>query len=677
MFTGFEPDPDITDPTDPYFGTGTWRYQDGTSMYGQGDPEEARRLWKPPAPPASDPDGAGPAPPPMLERPRQPDNATPPVQRAAPPTAGVTPGGGIEIPRESRIAWVHNNPGNLKYVGQEGASRGEPAEDGGHWAAFESPEEGLAALQRQVQLDASRGMTTRQFIGKYAPPSSNDTDTYIRQASQQLGVDPDTPLGDVPTDAVVAFMAQKESNTRLGGSGSSPSGGLQPPGASAPRVFPPSVSGMPAALAEVRGMPMSPDQMQDRQRAIYESTMQQASAVQQAAQERQRGREEAVAIVKDQHDRFMAEQQQQLAVKTAAKLEAQKNVEQAMATQLDPGRVIKNMSTGDMVLGAVALALGGLGQTLQQRGGQQGAQNGALLMMQKAIADDIEAQKEDKRSRVAHWTRVFNDQESGIAAARAEMFNAAGQFAQFQAQQKAGNADIQAQMMQDSAALIAAGQKETQSIMDREAERITMRYAPPDPKIAGALGGGGTVPQIARVGVEDRDQETRDALANAYNPSSPTDRSQMVAMTKEMQQITKLEQTLDGLKQWYGVGTEKEDYDSSATGPWWNPGNWADNDEKDRALRDLWAQVELDTRSGWQTEPNGEVKQVELSGINRPKRDNETPNKLRDLEEEIKRRKEAIMSGTNAPVRAAWKYQNGYPLQTSGGGRPVTGRVQR
>jgi len=479
MFRGFEPDPEISDPTDPDFGTGIWQYEDGTSMYGQGDPEEARRLYKPPAPP---PAREAPEPPPMLARPE-----TAPVdqqtQRPAAAPAPAEPESSIRIPKASRIAYVHNNPGNLKYVGQAGASRGEPAEDGGHWAAFESPEDGIAALNRQVEIDAARGKTVGEFITKYAPPSSNDTSLYIQQASASLGADPSVKLADLPRDRVVAFMAQKESGTELGGSGlPEQSAARRAPGAGLPGSF----QGMPAATAEIRGTPLSPEQLQANQQGVYDRTMSAAGAVQAATQARLEGREEALAVVQANHQSFMGDQQRQLQARTAAKLEAEQNIKTAMATQLDPGRLIKQMSTGDVILGAVALALGGLGQTLQQRGGQRGATNGALDMMQKAIDNDIEQQKEDKKSRVAHWTRVFGDEEMGIKAARAEMYNAAGQFAQFQAQQKATNADIQAQMLQDSAALMAKGQAEVQGLVDKENERVSIRYAPPPPPPAGA-----------------------------------------------------------------------------------------------------------------------------------------------------------------------------------------------
>lgn len=110
----------------------------------------------------------------------------------------------------SRLAKVNNNPGNLRFVGQQGATQGE-----GGFAKFNTPEEGLAALQKQIQLDSSRGHTLASFIAKYAPPGENDTTTYIRQAVNSLGVTPTTPVNQIPIQDLVRFMALKESSTKI------------------------------------------------------------------------------------------------------------------------------------------------------------------------------------------------------------------------------------------------------------------------------------------------------------------------------------------------------------------------------------------------------------------------------------------------------------------------------
>lgn len=87
------------------------------------------------------------------------------------------------------LAQRNNNPGNLRYVGQTGATQGQ-----GGFAAFATPEAGQQALIDQVNLDASRGLTLAQFLAKFAPPSENDTTNYIQFVSSQTGIDPNEPL---------------------------------------------------------------------------------------------------------------------------------------------------------------------------------------------------------------------------------------------------------------------------------------------------------------------------------------------------------------------------------------------------------------------------------------------------------------------------------------------------
>jgi len=107
-------------------------------------------------------------------------------------------------------AYVNNNPGNLRFAGQSGATQGE-----GGFARFSSPEEGVKALQRQIELDASRGLTLGQFINKYAPPSENDTTKYIQDVIAMTGVNPLTPISAIDVKKLTQAIAQKESGTNI------------------------------------------------------------------------------------------------------------------------------------------------------------------------------------------------------------------------------------------------------------------------------------------------------------------------------------------------------------------------------------------------------------------------------------------------------------------------------
>lgn len=108
----------------------------------------------------------------------------------------------------SPLAVANNNPGNLRYVGQAGAKPGK-----GGFASFPTPEAGVKALSSQIQLDAGRGHTLASFINKYAPPVENNTSVYLQQATKALGVSPSTKLASIDHNALLKFMAKKESST--------------------------------------------------------------------------------------------------------------------------------------------------------------------------------------------------------------------------------------------------------------------------------------------------------------------------------------------------------------------------------------------------------------------------------------------------------------------------------
>jgi hypothetical protein len=89
------------------------------------------------------------------------------------------------------VAYTNNNPGNLVYAGQAGATAGP-----GGFAVFSSYAAGYQALQNQITLDASRGtdvngnpvQTVGDLISSWAPASAgNDTASYISSVEQQTG----------------------------------------------------------------------------------------------------------------------------------------------------------------------------------------------------------------------------------------------------------------------------------------------------------------------------------------------------------------------------------------------------------------------------------------------------------------------------------------------------------
>jgi hypothetical protein len=96
-----------------------------------------------------------------------------------------------------------NNPGDLRFAGQEGS---KPSIHGGPipFAQFDCPERGIVAGLRQICAMTQRGLSLRQLIYAWAPPTGpdggNPSELYltetIRRISQASGVtiDPERKL---------------------------------------------------------------------------------------------------------------------------------------------------------------------------------------------------------------------------------------------------------------------------------------------------------------------------------------------------------------------------------------------------------------------------------------------------------------------------------------------------
>lgn len=97
------------------------------------------------------------------------------------------------------LAQVNNNPGNLR------AGTGQIGTDSHGFAIFPDVATGYAALDHQIDLNVSKGLTLDQFFGGlpgvypgYAPAAdSNDPGKYSQTVAGWLGIDPNTPLTDV------------------------------------------------------------------------------------------------------------------------------------------------------------------------------------------------------------------------------------------------------------------------------------------------------------------------------------------------------------------------------------------------------------------------------------------------------------------------------------------------
>lgn len=92
--------------------------------------------------------------------------------------AFVAPQPKIKLKQEPKgnIAQRHNNPGNLIFVGQTGATKGEPKGDGQFWAQFKTVAKGRKAAQNdiQIKLDRTPNMTVADLILERSPVSDEN-----------------------------------------------------------------------------------------------------------------------------------------------------------------------------------------------------------------------------------------------------------------------------------------------------------------------------------------------------------------------------------------------------------------------------------------------------------------------------------------------------------------------
>lgn len=104
---------------------------------------------------------------------------------------------------QGSVSYKNNNPGNLKFRGQAGATG---ADSQGH-AIFSTFEEGYNALVNQVRIMFTAGgslynpgMTLYQVFAKYAEANSVP---YAQFVASRLGVSPDNTLQEISAGTTV------------------------------------------------------------------------------------------------------------------------------------------------------------------------------------------------------------------------------------------------------------------------------------------------------------------------------------------------------------------------------------------------------------------------------------------------------------------------------------------
>lgn len=345
-------------------------------------------------------------------------------------------------------------------------------------------------------------------LATYKPKYLKEGDDFVLDdaaSTKGVKVKPETARLDRNGDGIINSYEQnasldtnKDGKVTAGEVRGGQSAGAAPRANQAPGAqplgggFPSSMNGIPAAAVEVQGMPLTPEQIDQRQKDVGQRYAVQAGAQQQGLAQRVAGRQEVMNAWQAESDKQANDAATQQQTQERARLEAEQKIQNdvnAPIQKVDPGRLIKSMSVGAKILGGIAIVMSELGRAAMGLAGVDGGPNLALNILMKRIDNDIDSQKENihnseraKDNRVAFWTKKLGNAEDGISAARAEAHQAAGM--KLQAQAMASDiADVKAQGTEMAAQLFGNAQQEIQNITDREANRLSIRYAtPPPPK---------------------------------------------------------------------------------------------------------------------------------------------------------------------------------------------------
>ena len=96
---------------------------------------------------------------------------------------------------QPNLPTANNNPGDLRYIGQSGATQGK-----GGFAGFQDPKTGYAALLNDIQTKINNKPNANlvDFASEYAPASDgNNVAQYAANLANKLGVAPNATLGSL------------------------------------------------------------------------------------------------------------------------------------------------------------------------------------------------------------------------------------------------------------------------------------------------------------------------------------------------------------------------------------------------------------------------------------------------------------------------------------------------
>lgn len=110
-------------------------------------------------------------------------------------------------------AWRNNNPGNLEY-GKFALDNGAIGTDG-RFAIFPDSATGFNAMANLLSTNTYQKLTIENAINRYAPPSENDIENYLKSIERQTGFSRSTPMNNLSKNNLLQLakaMAKHEGN---------------------------------------------------------------------------------------------------------------------------------------------------------------------------------------------------------------------------------------------------------------------------------------------------------------------------------------------------------------------------------------------------------------------------------------------------------------------------------
>ncbi len=110
-------------------------------------------------------------------------------------------------------AWRNNNPGNLEY-GSFARDNGAIGTDG-RFAIFPDTTTGFNAMADLLSTSSYQKLTIEGVINRYAPPSENNVENYLKAIERQTGFTCSTPMNQLSKDNLLNLakaMSRHEGN---------------------------------------------------------------------------------------------------------------------------------------------------------------------------------------------------------------------------------------------------------------------------------------------------------------------------------------------------------------------------------------------------------------------------------------------------------------------------------